>query len=180
VCNGKTVLPSTIDWEKEGLNVFYGFDNTKNVYVFNSDEEMIKWAEERDIKRAEEIKNVLENIATAQKYAEETGELDREETSEEFENYMKENFSSGNKGLGRFFHEPDFKGDNFLISAFPKRKLSRSNDDKASSLIYLGNTMRMSSEKNWKGTQSWIWTINVIPVSDLASFDNKLSSYWNW
>ncbi len=184
VCDGKVIESSSIEWGKDGLNIFYGFDDTKNVYVFNTEEEMVEWLKKNDSDHAHEALSVLKDIETAKKYAEQIGEFEKEETSSEFENYLMTNFTSksGAKGLGTFHHDTWYGGSNFLISPFPKRKLRSKNDDKTSSLKYFGNTMKMSSKKNWNGSHSWVFAVTYIflPTLEADDFDNKLSSYWNW
>ncbi len=180
ICNGKAVDPRSINWDKDGVNIFYGFDETKNVYVFNSDEEMVEWLKNTKSKRTEEILTVLKNIEKARSYAEKIGEFEKKETSEEFDKFMETNFSTHTKGLGIFYHDKFFYGRPFPISAFPKGRLKRRNDNEASSLKYLGNTMRMSSKKYWRGTHKWVFAVAYEEIGDLGYFDNKLSSYWNW
>lgn len=175
----KSVNPETLDWDNDNLNVFYGFDNTENAYVFYSEKEMIEWV--KTTKRADEVLKVLKDIETAKQYAIEIGEFEIEKTTKEFDEYMKENFkNSGNKGVGQFFHDTWFGGSSFLIAPWPKRRLKSKNDDKTSSLKFYGNSMKMSSKKNWKGSSRWVWTPTAAYVSSLGSFDNKLSSYWTW
>ena len=140
---------------------------------------MIEWV--KTTKRADEVLKVLKDIETAKQYANEIGEFENEETSEKFEEYMKENFATGeSKAVGQFFHEEWYGGDSFLIAPWPKKKLKKKNDDKACSLKFYGNAMRMFSEKNWKGGSMWVLTPALAWFSTLGDFNNKLSSYWNW
>jgi hypothetical protein len=178
--NGRKIDPVRLDWENDSLNVFFGFDETENAYVFYSEKEMIKWIKNK--KRADEVLNVLQNVKTAKEYAAKIGEFENEETSEEFEEFLKKNFGAGEKATGLFYHNVALGGKFFPISSFPKRRLKSSNDNKVSSVRIMGLSMALYSRKNWNGSKKWIWGIPLgyTEITTLGSFNNKMSSYWNF
>ena len=174
IFKGKNISKNDIDFNSEHLTLIYGYD--KNIYVFYSDDELYKWAVSKGLKKM--AQSVLD-IQKARKYAVETGEILKDKPSPEFEKYMNDNFSTGEKSGGIMYQNFYFGGWSNYMFPVPKARLKSKYDNGLSSFKSFVNSYRLFDKKWWKGT-SWVFITVVWNQWETlpADIDDKTSSYW--
>ncbi len=175
ICNGKTISRDDIDFNNKNLTIVHGYGKSK--YVFYSHKEMYEWAISQ--KGLEKFAQSIKDVETARNYAIKTGEIYRDEISKEFEQYMNDNFSTGEKSGGVMYEEPGFEGWSNFMFPVPKARLKRKYDNDLSSFKAFVNSYRLFDRRWWRGYSEAYITIQYIDWSYVSpDIDNKTSSYW--
>jgi len=175
VLNGNFVLESNIDIEQESISYVHGYG--KDIYVFYSDEEVLKWANSNKLQGLVES---MENIEIARNYAIKTGDYYKEKPSKEYDKWLKDNFGASAVKSGFMYDNYNFTGYLGSMAPVPVYKLSSSQDNKISSFRAFVNSYTLFDRSWWRGDKNFF--LNLSPVGgmgwSLGYMNNITTSYW--
>ncbi len=175
IFQGKLISENEIDFNNDNLRlVNYG----KNIYVFYTEDEMYKWAISRG-ELAKFAQSIL-NIRKARDYAVRIGEVNRTEPSDDFQNWLKDNFGKEQTRGGAMYDNYYLQDYLTVMHPFPVPKISKDYNNKMTSFYHFGSSYTIFKDSYWRGArQTYIGISPIGTQRNLTTYmNNSITSYW--
>ena len=179
IMDNEIVSFENLDKKNDELMFIHGYTRNKNeILVFKSRNDFYLWAENSNQKSCSQLAEAIKNADEARSYAEKIGEFNKKQTSEDFLNYLKKNFSTHDKiGLGKLTEGYDLGGSwSYLLGSVPIARFKYRNQ--ASCIQPFLRWYVLYDNTYWRGwLDIFVGTGNEY-FNLPASSNNKTESVW--